>query len=334
VEDSSLAESRFLSAIKGTINKAPKSVSSKIPQTELAKGKPEILTSPTTSPNLLNDEISEVEQELIAAINAIHSSQKFVSLSKKEFPPITSSPTRPNTTSNNKEKRNQPSLDTTDLDIVMTDVNNELVEDSNLSCNNKATKQKETYKDNNKLLKSFFVAAFPENFSSDWTHSLANNYEKPNTTDRDDVDASLFSENERRLALCLSPFSKEFFLATGQSKLQNSEDYQELIRVMVWRNRSRIKQGLTAFSPEELETFLKEEMSQNFDDLDIHIDDFLADLIKIRHAEQKSFDVYNEFIKNNKKKPQVLPKSYHQDRRKKNLPQKLQVRNLLLRQIY
>jgi hypothetical protein len=103
---------------------------------------------------------------------------------------------------------------------------------------------------------------------------------------------------------------------------------------MVWRNRSRIKQGLTAFSPEELETFLKEEMSQNFDDLDIHIDDFLADLIKIRHAEQKSFDVYNEFIKNNKKKPQVLPKSYHQDRRKKNLPQKLQVRNLLLRQIY
>jgi hypothetical protein len=149
---------------------------------------------------------------------------------------------------------------------------------------------------------SLFVASFPKSFSLDWKNSLANNYIKPDTTNMDNVDASLFSENERRSALCLAPFSKEFFIATGQSKLQMSEDYQELIRVMVWRNRSRLKQGLSAFTPEELETFLNEEMSQDFDNLDIHIDVFLGDLIKIRHAEQKSFDVYNEFMKNGKKK--------------------------------
>jgi hypothetical protein len=92
VEDSSLEESRLLSAIKGTINKAPKSVSL-LPQTERLKGKPEFPTSPTTSPILSNNEISEVEQEIIAAINAINSSQKFVSLSEKEFPTITASST-------------------------------------------------------------------------------------------------------------------------------------------------------------------------------------------------------------------------------------------------
>jgi hypothetical protein len=152
---------------------------------------------------------------------------------------------------------------------------------------------------NNKL--SLFVASFPKNYSSDWKNSLANNYVKPNTTNMDNVDAALFSENERRSALCLVPFSKEFFIATGQSKLQMSEEYQELIRVMVWRNRSRIKQGLPAFTPEELETFLNEEMAQDFDDLDIYIDVFLGDLIKIRNDEQKSFDVYNEFMTNGNK---------------------------------
>jgi hypothetical protein len=88
VEDSSLLESRFLSAIKDTINKVPKSVIPQIPQMELAKGKPEIPTSPTPLPILSNDEISEAEQEIIAAINAINSSKKFVSLLEKEVPKI------------------------------------------------------------------------------------------------------------------------------------------------------------------------------------------------------------------------------------------------------
>jgi hypothetical protein len=162
--------------------------------------------------------------------------------------------------------------------------------------------QKEIDKFDTNLSKSFFVSSFPENFPLNWNQSSANNYVKPNTGDMDAVDASLFSENERQLALCLKLFSREFFIATGQYKLQVSEEYQELIRVMVWHNRSRIKQGLTTFSPEELELFLNKEMSQDFADLDIAIDDFLADLIKIRHSEQKSFDVYNELVKNNKKK--------------------------------
>jgi hypothetical protein len=164
VEDSSLAESSFLSTIKGTTNKVPTSVTSQIPQKELAKGKLEIPTTPTTSPILSNDEIFEAEQELIAAINAINSSKKFISLLEKEFPPITSSPTKPNT--NNKKK--QLSSYTTDLDIVMTEANNELVEESN---------QTVTHKNDNKLesvnynIPSAFVSSFPKQYPPDWSTS-------------------------------------------------------------------------------------------------------------------------------------------------------------------
>jgi hypothetical protein len=83
----------------------------------------------------------------------------------------------------------------------------------------------------------------------------------------------------------------------GNSKLQVSEEYQELIRVMVWHNRYRVKQGLNYFSPAEFESFLKLEMPQDFDDLGIEIDDFLSDLIKIRNVEQTSFDIFNKFFK-------------------------------------
>ncbi len=124
----------------------------------------------------------------------------------------------------------------------------------------------------------------------------ANNFIKPNTANMDAVESSLLPENERRLALCLAPLSKAFYIATGSSKLQVSEDYQELIRVMVWHNRSRVKQGLKSISPAELEQFLKQEMTQDFDDLGIEIDDFLEDLIKIRNVEQYSFDTYNKYI--------------------------------------
>jgi hypothetical protein len=270
MEDSSLEERRLLSTIKGSLNKAPKSASL-LPLTERSQVKPEFPTSPNTSPIFSNNEISTAEQEIIAAINAINSSKKFASISEKD-----SSTTCPNI------EIKTPSVEPTVPDMVMSDVHYKPAENHN-----------------NKL--SLFVASFPKNYSSDWKNSLANNYVKPNTTNMDNVDAALFSENERRSALCLVPFSKEFFIATGQSKLQMSEEYQELIRVMVWRNRSRIKQGLPAFTPEELETFLNEEMAQDFDDLDIYIDVFLGDLIKIRNDEQKSFDVYNEFMTNGNK---------------------------------
>jgi hypothetical protein len=40
-------------------------------------------------------------------------------------------------------------------------------------------------------------------------------------------------------------------------------------------------------TPKEFETFLKQEMPQEFSDLGIEIDDFLDDLIKIKNEEQK-----------------------------------------------
>jgi hypothetical protein len=49
-------------------------------------------------------------------------------------------------------------------------------------------------------------------------------------------------------------------------------------------------------SPRELEEFVYAEMSQDFSDLDIEIDDFFSDLIKIRHEEKQSFIVLNNFI--------------------------------------
>jgi hypothetical protein len=274
---------------------------------ELPNVKQDPLQTPLPdSPKLLNEGNSDAELKLIAALNALNSSKKIVPLAETEFPPLSPPHTKSIAKGKNRLEKNKSSKDTIESDTIMTEVNNGVVEDTKPSSINKATKQMAVSNDtqtmdteDNNSLKSFFVSSFPENFSSAWTKSSANNYEKPNTEDMDAVDLSLLSENEHRSALCLPPFSKEFFIATGQSKLQVSEEYQELIRVMVWHNRSRRKQGLTAFSPEELELFLKEEMSQDFDDLDIDIDDFLADLIKIRHAEHKSFDVYNKFITNN-----------------------------------
>jgi hypothetical protein len=48
--------------------------------------------------------------------------------------------------------------------------------------------------------------------------------------------------------------------------------------------------GLSVLNPSEFEEFLHEEMSQDFSNLGIDIDHFLADLIKIRHAETQSFE--------------------------------------------
>jgi hypothetical protein len=112
----------------------------------------------------------------------------------------------------------------------------------------------------------------------------------------DAADSSVLPENERRTSLCLAPFSKEFFIATGYSKLQVPDDYLKLVRVIVWHNRSCLKKGGKNLSPAKLELFLRQEMSQDFGDLGIEIDDFLADLVKIRHAEENSFAIYNKYI--------------------------------------
>jgi hypothetical protein len=101
--------------------------------------------------------------------------------------------------------------------------------------------------DNN--LSSSFAKTYPENYPPDWTLSPANNYQPPDPTNTNAVDPSLAVENERQFSLCLSPFSKEFFIATGYSKLQAPDDYFELIRVIVWHNRQHLKKGLSYLSP-------------------------------------------------------------------------------------
>jgi hypothetical protein len=158
---------------------------------------------------------------------------------------------------------------------------------------------------------SFFVSSFPKQFPPDWSVSAVNNYIKPEKDVMDKVDSSLLSENKRRYALCLAPFSKEFFIATGKSKLQMSEEYQELVRVIVWHNRYRVKKGLNYFSPAEFESFLKQEMPQEFADLGIEIDDFLSDLIKIRNVEQSSFNVFNQCFKD--QLPESIDLTYDSD---------------------
>jgi hypothetical protein len=84
-----------------------------------------------------------------------------------------------------------------------------------------------------------------------------------------------------------------------------SEDYLELIRVIVWHNRQRQKRGLLVMSPREFVKFLFVEMSQDFQDLGIDIPDFLDDLIKIRYAKNQAFDTYNNYIQNQKDIPKI-----------------------------
>jgi hypothetical protein len=102
-----------------------------------------------------------------------------------------------------------------------------------------------------------FVKTFPTIYPPDWSSSPANHYIRPNTEDIDAVDTSLLTENERCLSLCLAPFSKAFYIATGYSKLQIPEENLELISVIVWNHRRQIKQGLPGVTPEELEFFFK-----------------------------------------------------------------------------
>jgi hypothetical protein len=145
---------------------------------------------------------------------------------------------------------------------------------------------------------SAFMNLYPHDYPPDWSISPANNYLKPTSADIDVIDSSLLPENERRIALCLYPFSKEFFITTGFSKLQLPDDYQELTRVIVWHNRQRLKKGLSVLKPKEFVKFLFTEMSQDFSDLGIDIQDFLDDLIKVCHSENLAFDTYNNYIQN------------------------------------
>jgi hypothetical protein len=220
----------------------------------------------------LEDEISDAENTLIAALNAF-----------------------------NDKSNSQPSItelvtarEDTDFPPLPPTIKNS-AEDSKPAASNYYANLEEMNADpvdHNEFKKAFLVTYPP-----DWSLSPANNYIRPTSTDIDAIDSSLIIENERRLSLCLAPFSKEFYIATGYSKLQVPDDYLELIRVIIWHNRQRLKKGLPVLPPQEFEDFLHEEMAQDFSDLGIDIYDFLDDLIKIHNAEKLSFDIYNNNIK-------------------------------------
>jgi hypothetical protein len=95
------------------------------------------------------------------------------------------------------------------------------------------------------------------------------------------------------------------------SKLQLPDEYLELIRVIVWHNRQRLKMELPVLKPREFVEFLCAEMAQDFNYLQIDIQDFLDDLIKIRYSENLAFDTYNNYIQNQKVSEKISPSKLH-----------------------
>jgi hypothetical protein len=301
-----------------TIGRAKRNVTSTAPQTDLKdKKKTDIKLTPPRlteqvislqkplktplpeSPTASSD--SSLELNLIANINSFNASKKIGSLKRKEFPTL---PSLKLNTAATKEK-NKVEVQ----DMMKTDITGGFPEVPKKE--NKGEDQEEmqiaeiddTSADDDMEVASedsysAFTKLYPQDYPPDWSISPANNYVKPTSSDIDAIDSSLLPENEKRIALCLYPFSKEFFIATGFSKLQLPDDYQQLTRVIVWHNRQRLKKGLSVLKPKEFVKFLFSEMSQDFSDLGIDIPDFLDDLIKVRHSENIAFDNYNSYIKN------------------------------------
>jgi hypothetical protein len=134
----------------------------------------------------------------------------------------------------------------TESDIIMNEINSAVEEETKPdSITTIVDKSDKSSKVTSKDEISHFVATYPSVYPPDWTLSAANDYKKPETTDLDAIDSSLSIENERHFSLCLSPFSREFYITTGYSKLQVPDDYLELISVIVWHNRQRKKKRFT-----------------------------------------------------------------------------------------
>ncbi len=198
--------------------------------------KPDRLTTSKPSSKNSSDELSSVERELIAAINAINSSKSLVSQSKKELTTIPSLHTKSNITSS-EEQLEIFSDTTTDSDVIMSEENEEKFhanKNPNIMIEEVSDYVKNT--NENSPAATPFTAVFPKVFPPNYSSSRANHYIKPNSKEMDATDSSLLQENERRVSLCLDPFSREFYKATGHSKLQLPDDYLELVRVIVYEN--------------------------------------------------------------------------------------------------
>jgi hypothetical protein len=267
--------------------------------TEQIKSAQNPLKTPLPESPTGSSDTSSIELKLIGKINSFNSSSKQTELLKeKEFPAL-------------------PSLKPSKADslVAVEDRKPILIEEKTVIKDAAITTSTIHAPEpmDVEIPTSSFLKSFPPNYPPDWTLSPANNYQIPDPNNIDAVDSSLTMENERRFSLCLAPFSREFYTMTGHYKLNIPDDYQELVRVIIWHNRQRIKMGLPILSPMELEEFLCQELAQDFSDLGIEIEDFLSDLTKTRQEEKLSFDAYNNYIKkyHSKNSPVSFTKPEH-----------------------
>jgi hypothetical protein len=151
----------------------------------------------------------DIESNLLAAFKKAINTETSTFLEEADFPPL-SPPTMKLSGDGCNNLTNEFLADTTNSSVNSTE-QMDITDDTTTSS---------------------FAKTYPYTYSPDWTLSPANNYQQPSPTNTDATDS-----NKRRFSLCLSPFTKAFFIATGYSKLQVPEDYLELIRVIVWHRK-------------------------------------------------------------------------------------------------
>jgi hypothetical protein len=70
------------------------------------------------------------------------------------------------------------------------------------------------------------------------------------------IDSSLIPKMNEEEIYAWHHFQETSYKATGYSKLQVPDCYLELVSVLDWNNRNRLKKGDNSFTLEELESFL------------------------------------------------------------------------------
>jgi hypothetical protein len=96
----------------------------------------------------------------------------------------------------------------------------------------------------------------PTDPNFDWSFSPANHYIVPSSHDMNAIDSSLIPKMNEEEIYAWHHFQETSYKATGYSKLQVPDCYLELVSVLDWNNRNRLKKGDNSFTLEELESFL------------------------------------------------------------------------------
>jgi hypothetical protein len=181
-----------------------------------------------SSPNSSTDDNIKADGNFLPAIRGsiIKHDRLTASKSSTEFSSGERSTAEQELTSDSGEQFGTSSEIATDSDIIMSEDNDEKFhanKNTNIMIEEVITCSENT----NEIPPAAtpFTAAFPKDFPPNYSSSRANHYVKPNSKELDAIDSSLLHENERRVSLCLDPFSREFYKATGHSKLQLPDDY-------------------------------------------------------------------------------------------------------------